>query len=751
MPPPILPAPSSGPAYRLPAREFLLAALLLGGALPALAEEPVANAGLNGNEGDGKGGYVPRAGETIHAGADWLPYDHRLDIEPGSAFDFSFLADAPAGKYGTVVATAQGHLEGEQRPGVPLRFWGVNVCSEANFLDHDDADRLAERLARSGYNAVRIHHYDRPLMRAGGPPGAFDPDKLDRLDYWFAALKKRGVYVSLDLYCNNTFPREQVPDLGRDIKTEIKLLIPVSDSARTAWETFARNLMTHRNSYTGLAWGEDPALLSVCPVNEDTPFLAPSRIDPAIAALYDQAFQHWKAARPAGDKEADGALFNRFLVETRARADRQAHAFLRSLGVRALLTGSNYQDREAQAYLRENYDAVDDHNYWNHPAFLGRKWNLPIQANPNSVLAGSVWHPRETMPSRVFGKPFLVTESNFVWPNAHRAEGGIVVSAYAGLQDWDAVFTFDYAEQAAAVLAPAAPSQAGFVFSLATDPVGLLADRAAALMFRRGDIRPAPRAFCYVASQKEAFSGPAWDPPKFPAAFSWLGLRARIGNLTAESPGLASAAKAAGVVAFVGPASVPGIPSLPADDKDLAGTLTRRGLLPAPASPGLHASETGQIELCTDGWAKTTSGASECFVLPPNRELAGPRVTVRNGPVPASLYVVSLDGSPLDRSPRLLLLYLTDSVPSGTQFADNTHRILEAFGTLPHLVRRGSASVSLRVTEPGAGWRLFPLAADGRRGASLPCASSANGLAFEVGATSGNDAALAYELVAPIP
>jgi len=53
-----------------------------------------------------------------------------------------------------------------------VRLWGVNFSFEANFPTHADAQQIAERLARAGINAVRLHHMD----TANWPRGIWNPD-----------------------------------------------------------------------------------------------------------------------------------------------------------------------------------------------------------------------------------------------------------------------------------------------------------------------------------------------------------------------------------------------------------------------------------------------------------------------------------------------------------------------------------------------------------------------------------------------
>jgi len=46
--------------------------------------------------------------------------------------------------------------------------------------------------------------------------------------------------------------------------------------------------------------------------------------------------------------------------------------------------------------------------------------------------------------SRVVEKPFIVTEYNHPFPNTYSSEAFLLLSAYAGLQDWDGIFSFEY-------------------------------------------------------------------------------------------------------------------------------------------------------------------------------------------------------------------------------------------------------------------------------------------------------------------
>lgn len=139
---------------------------------------------------------------VLVAGPDWIPLNLDQEIEAGSALDFSKFGfqDAPAGKHGRVIATADGQFAYEDSPKVGQRFYGINLCFTAQFLPHEQSDQLADRLVKLGYNAVRIHHYERELTTGQAVSTALNPEKLDQLDYLIAAFKKRGIYVTTDLF-----------------------------------------------------------------------------------------------------------------------------------------------------------------------------------------------------------------------------------------------------------------------------------------------------------------------------------------------------------------------------------------------------------------------------------------------------------------------------------------------------------------------------------------------------------------------
>lgn len=728
----------------LPALRLALAAIIATTASAATAETPF----------------------TVAPGENWAPLTQPTNaIQPGGVFDFSFLNDAPAGKHGPVRVTPEGTFEFADRPGQRVRFWGVNLVSSACFLDRETADRTAERIAASGYNTVRLHHNDRALTLRDPdngtplPSGQLDPERLEQLDYLFAALKKRGLYINIDLFSLRRFsPGEMIsfglpPDAdkglsGGESARLFKTVIRFSEPAFDAWAAYTRALLLHRNPHTGLTWAEDPALIGICPLNEDTDG---SKIEenPIFGHIYEREFVAWLDRddnRSRHGVHGRGGAYDRFLYEAHLRTDARLYSFLRDeLGVRVPLSGANHMQFQRLVFNRSTYDYVDNHQYWDHPRFLpGNRFKLPFDFHQKSSVADFARSPRLLMPTRVLRKPFTVTEFNFVRPNRHRAEGGVLMPAYASLQDWDGLYNFEYASTAA-TLAPAGDVTGGF--SLASDPVGLLADRVSALVFLRGDIAPAKGEISFVAEPATAFRTRLRP---FGEQFSRLGLVTRIGSEIGDP---AAIARRAGVTAVVvDPESASAAPAAgvyPSDD-DLPERLLAAGRLPAGSIEDgkIFRSDTGEITLDAGaGTASFVTARSEGFSLSPRASLRGAFAFARNADdSPSSVTVVSVDGRPLADSRRILVTHLSDALPSGMTFATAERTRLTDRGGPPLLVERALADIELRLPAD-ARLRAWAVDMDGSRIEQVPLEKIADGWRLRADTLAGPKPRFAYEIV----
>jgi len=681
---------------------------------------------------------------------DWKPIEFPREVEKGSALDFSFLSDAPAGKHGRMIVSG-GKLAFEDAPAKPVRLYGVNLCFTANFLDKEVCDKLADRLAGCGYNTVRFHHYDKQAS-AKDEPGTtnLDPANMDKLDYLFSALKKRGIYITTDLYVSRDIKKGEIPEIDRGLTiaelADYKALVPILDSAMKNWEEFSKSLLNHVNPYTGLAWKDDPALVLLSLVNENNIASCWNR-SPEIKAMYEAKFAQWLAAKgmkePAsGERES---LFSSFLSDTYNAAYARQKAFLLSLGVKTPFTDQNMCSDLPLTLMRDNYDYVDNHFYWDHPSFPVKPWSLPSVIQNKSVIDNLAPVPGTSFPTRVFGKPFTITEFNWAFPCAYRAESGAITGAYAALQDWDGLYRFAYSHSSKSIVNDSTSNY----FDVATDPLTIMSDRIGVLLFTRRDVESSSLEIPIAVSQ--AWKGKMASYPRL----SWqLGLLGKIGSVVECDGKFALPAGAKACVAL--DQSIPdGVKSVDFSSKD-AGAAQVSELKGAcgfgkgefDVEGKRVRSSTGELEI--DGKARTFKAVtprSETFVLCDKGSLEGSSVSVENRGSAATVFVAALDGKSVKDSSRLLVLHLTDVMNSKIKFSDRKMTVLESSGTLPHLVRRGEAALKISLA-PGSAPKVYAIDLAGVRMEETQSSFSQDGsLSFVADTFASKAPCMAYEIV----
>lgn len=420
---------------------------------------------------------------TMSVGEHWAKFENRKDIVSGSALDFSGqgLQDAPAGKYGWLKAVG-GRFEFESKPGVAQRFYGVNLCFMACYPSHEDADLIVERFVRLGYNTIRIHHHD--------DHWATHPEDREKLDYLVARAIAHGLYVTTDLYVSRKVTWKE---LGQDRAGGpngqlYKSLVLVDDAAYANWQAFAREFLEHVNPYTKRAYKDEPGLPLISLINEGGLFMgfgySGKATDPTLLQAWREFTGDPNAASVPNPWTNDRA--RAFDVENSRRFLGKATAFLRALGLKALLTNDNNGGKHGEGEgLTPLYDYVDNHFYIDHPEFPEKRWALPSKCpNVNPVKLGE---PKLFAKGYAKGasKPYAITEWNFSGPGRYRALGGILTGALAARDEWDALWRFAYSH--ARDNWRDSPWQTPGYFDCATDPLSQASDRASVCLFLRGD------------------------------------------------------------------------------------------------------------------------------------------------------------------------------------------------------------------------------------------------------------------------
>jgi hypothetical protein len=211
------------------------------------------------------------ASETV---ATMVPFVMPWDDAAESATDASFLLNAPAGGDGWIAPDASGHLSNDAGR---VRFWGVNVVASACFPSHAEADAVAGRMAKFGFNCVRFHHLEQTwssptlIDYSTGGSRTMLASSLDALHYFEYALKQRGIYWDLNLHVARRFSSDDgLPAAIDSVDWVMQKSIALVDPGMIELQKeYARQLLLTVNPYTGLAPASDPALAVVEISNEN--------------------------------------------------------------------------------------------------------------------------------------------------------------------------------------------------------------------------------------------------------------------------------------------------------------------------------------------------------------------------------------------------------------------------------------------------------------------------------------------------
>lgn len=732
---------------------------------------------------------------VLAAGPEWIPLTLELDVEAGSALDFSGqgFADAPAGKHGWVRASPAGHFFFENDPQkAPRRFYGVNLCFSAQFITHEQSDRLADRLARLGYNAVRIHHYEGELCQGQKNSYDLNPEKVEQFDYMMAAFFKRGLYATTDLFVSRPVPRAEIgqPGGGNVGMDEFKDLVPVHEKAFENFKAFARNLLTHVNPHTGRSYAQEPGLAWIALINEGNlgNFYGTLRNVPEWVAAWNRWLvgrypdrsalaRAWGADLKESEDPAKGnvpmapgldgrSARNRDAVSFLSHVEKdffqRASAFLRKeLGVKALLTNMSCWTNHATDQLaRATFDYVDDHFYVDHPQFLERPWRLPSRCPNTSPVSTGATGGRHCSFTRLLGKPFTITEYNYSAPGRFRGVGGILTGALGAIQDWDGIWRFCYSHSRESSFKPSPMNY----FDMATDPLGQAAERASLCLFARRDLEEKGMPHLVLSFREEKLAAMDQPVPRLSPAWHWTAWVAGVSThlrkgAPADAPWAAALAGSGGAT----PAA-DALPSLtlvaPQDGYAVKNDDLMKALRPLLGEKNL--TDPAKNVFQSKGGGILIDAPRDTMILDTPRTAggyapAGQKIAAANGvevsvqEADATVWASSLDRKPIRESRRVLVTHLTDCQNTDIRYAERARKTLQAWGRLPHLVRAGKAEVRLKL-QNAAGMKVYALSTSGRRLGEVPSRVEAGSLVFTAdvaGAAAGQTAVLCYEVAAP--
>lgn len=673
-----------------------------------------------------------RRTDTIRRAADgkaWRDAQPRnIQIVKGSALDLSDIGHGgEAGRFGRAVIGSSGHLVFADMPKKHVRLYGyVMDWSNVKWLVRDGAggdrsdrneliDRYAEQVRRHGYNFVRPHGmFDKMGRDDWSETGAFTPQRLDDLDYLCAALKKRGVYLYLDMAAYGMRFGEKVPP-----NMEMKSKVMEGDPEYVAaWKKCAKEILERVNPYTGLAYKDDPAVVCIMQYNEQ-----------ATGAKIVRRKNDGKLT-----KESHLELTERFFETARMYNEWTA-----VLGYRGL--NSNYNsdvDLGATAARWMHSDIVSYNYHFGHPIYGGGRDRVGDRVDQNDSCSMSArgydfaCGARLRFPDR----PYICSEYSQAYWNRRRYESGVLLPSYASLNGFDGILW--HANGVELENSGRWPRGRIEIFNIFSSPVARAAAFVASHIYLRGDVAEA-RHQTIVEYPESVWRENTMHAPNT--------IQAKIGYLMKTGVSFRGLSRPAAVKGpekgdvTLAPSKCDGVEDGYWVSRVVAGTdrtfdldafvadMKKKRLLPksncTDDKKGIYESETGEILM--DGkeqWLTVVTPRTEAAALVDGRVFSLDRMKVRSSER-ALAALVSRDGKPLDKSRRMVFVYATQEANTGFETKDREREIV-AWGGGPALLKTGRIEVRVH-TGLKDRFRLYMLDYSGERLEEIPVSRTKGG------------------------
>lgn len=450
--------------------------------------------------------FYPGPESVPDSQASWYPFSQNVVISTDSPLSMASWLDGPAGKYGRIKSDADTLLRNSQ----PVKLWGLNLSFDACAPDNNLADQRAAFYAAMGINSVRCHKYAQGRGWEGilSDESAiiFNPEKLDRFDYFISALKSNGIYTKLSpVFIIQIGPNdaETVPYLEEFERKNNGWYNPKHGSLYFSPELQElliqqyTNLLTHTNPYTGLTYAEDPAIVYVEMYNEDSIFFhgTPRALSqsPTLRANAGKLFSEWLKSKygsetawrnswgerainpsilgnqhiPTDESWSENRIypignpwfFDPINIENSQRRYRQR--LYDTMEFLYQQQNTVYEKIEL-AIRNTGYEGELISSNWIAGRQMSHFYNLHSDARIGTIDRHNYfggergpYHSNSSMLAtpgsgilssglhQVKNRPFMLSEWIHVSPNEWGAEGVALISAYGmGLQGWDASYPF---------------------------------------------------------------------------------------------------------------------------------------------------------------------------------------------------------------------------------------------------------------------------------------------------------------------
>jgi len=422
------------------------------------------------------------------AGPDWFAF--QLTGNPGpSVIGMEDWLEKPAGKHGGVRSAGDRFQFAD---GTPVKFWGVNLSYGGGCApEKPAAEFTAARYAKYGINAVRLHKFSYPTDHSGiadkDDSTRMTPEGLDRLDYFSAQLKQRGIYYAW----SHTFGFQVTPgqrgrllaydEIEKQLQGKTYAFINLAEDVQDLMIEMVTRLLKHNNPHTGTTYAEDPALAYIELQNEDDIFFYTNEqafnACPTYTKHFIARFNDWLMAQYGSEenlkkawgdalKPEESLAKKNIVPQTNPWSFGEENLPKQTGGARQRLLDCARHFHELQNKFYSRFvKAIWDAGYqgalcgspWQAPSMLPHYLNLRSDylvgfIDRHNYFGGGLFDTLLTQPGsgyfstglqQVAGRPFGLSEWIHVYPSLYSAEGPALIAAYGlGLQGWDASFEF---------------------------------------------------------------------------------------------------------------------------------------------------------------------------------------------------------------------------------------------------------------------------------------------------------------------
>ncbi len=511
--------------------------------------------------------FVVLIGASLSARAQTSLDPNVTRFPRASQADFSDIVPAPAGRKGFLQTKGEHFVWSGD--GSRAKFWGINVANSSLQESDEDIVAMIKSFRAAGFNLVRLHHFDerQGIIDLDAPDSRqFNQATWRKLDFWIAKAAENGLYVYLDLLDYRRFKEADgvvnAEAIGRSAKPYAvfdKRLIELQ-------KEYARKLMVeHINPYNGKSYANDPAIVMLEIYDENGLFMRrglwrsmPEPYATNFALIWNDWLRErykttdalrkawtgpdgksalfegesveqgnvelpyvtWETSRldekdkpyamPA--RRGDGA---RFAVEIHRRYFREMKNYLREIGIKIPLCATGrYDDVADLSSQTKELDFIGCNFYYDHP-YWGTglpQWKLPSYFHGRNPIKDVGDHSMTAALglARMKGKPLVVREWNYCWPNPNRGAGMLEAATFAGLHDLDALILFTYETDP--------KSRVGY-FNVRSDPSRWQMAAVGARMFLGNMVAPAKHRVVVPYNEADLYSYEKFHQPLY--ALGW--------------------------------------------------------------------------------------------------------------------------------------------------------------------------------------------------------------------------------------